>query len=502
MPRDLALKIVAEHHRRRSRRARLDLARLTFGPQRSFVTDTAPFVAASCSRQAGKSYGIGIKLIDTAADYPGKTCLYITNTRPQARAIMWPVLHEIDRELELGGKFHEVRLTYTLPNGGVVQLGGANDEIEIERYRGPQYPVVVIDEAQSIRPFIRYLIFEVIRPGQAKYGSAGQIFVTGTPNASRHGFLYDVTTGSEEGWSLHHWTIRDNPHIPDVEAFIADQLKRRGLTETDAAYLREYCGEWVRDAASQVYQVKARNLLDAFPDQPGDWEYVLGVDLGPVNVTAFVVLAYSVKAGQIVTAESFQVTPPAGESMLTPEHLADLVQGIRGRYSVVSTVIDPGGLGAKYIEELRRRFSIPCIAAEKTRKLGAIELMNGDLRTGKLLVVEDTNRDLLHDAAALEWDWRKVDQTRHGGNVQRSDLVIDDRNPDHLTDAWTYGYRECRHFLYADGDAAPRPRYGSAEYDEWEEERRFEEEIEGAGDDWLDDDAPDADPLGLSGFGV
>lgn len=517
MSRALARKVLAEYMVRRSRRKRIDLRKLTFGPQYDFVADKSPYVAASCSRQAGKSRGIGFKLIDKASRYPGSPCLYLTNTRPQARTIMWPVLHELNEELRLGGKFHEVRQTFTLPNGAYIQLGGANDEVEIERYRGPQYPIVCIDEAQSIRPFIRYLINEVIRPGQMKFGPDGQILVTGTPNAQRAGFLYDVACGVEEGWSLHQWTVRDNPYLPQVvpegmtrsealEAFITDQLKRRGLTEKDAAYLREYCGQWVRDAVSQVYQIRSQNLLEEFPREPDDWRYVLGIDFGFVHVTAFVVLGYSVKSGQVVVAESFQTRPPEGDDMLTPEFVAAKIDGLRERYAFTSIVGDPGGLGARFIEALRKRFGIPIIAAEKQQKLPAIELLNGDLRTKKLLVVEHANADLIHDAANLQWNWAMVDKQKHGGNVRRSDLIIDDRTPDHLTDALTYGYRECRHFLYDEELPPDHPPPGSPAWEAWAEEQRTARQIEEGGeddeDDWLEGGRDDGDFGAFAGFGL
>lgn len=503
-----AVKVIGEIRRRQRRRQALDLKRLTFGPQRAFVTDPAPYVAASCSRQGGKTYGIGVKLVDKAADNPGKECLYLTNARPQARSIMWPVLHELNDSLKLGGKFNETRLRYTLPNGGAVQLGGANDAVEIERYRGPQYPLAVLDEAQSFRPFIKYLVNEIIRPGQAKYGKKAQIMLTGTPNASRSGYLYDVVTGAEEGWNLHHWTIHQNPHIPDVEAFIADILKRRGLTMKDAAIRREFFGEWVRDAASQVYKVRPKNEIERLPEGVDDWRHVIGIDFGFVGVTAFCVLAYSVKAGRIVVVESFQELPPKGEESQTVENLARKIQGLRQRYPRVTGIVgDPGGLGATFIKDLRKRHNIPITAAEKNEKQAAIELMNGDLRTETMLIVKGANEDLLHDAANLQWRWDRVDEKKHGGNVSRLDLLVDDRYPDHLTDAWTYAFRECRHYFKHPGENQRHPPVGSNAYDEYMDQKREEDAMAAGAEssDWMGGGGvPDADPLGLgySGFGL
>ena len=180
--------------------------------------------------------------------------------------------------------------------------------------------------------------------------------------------------------------------------------------------------------------------------------------------------------------------------MLTPEEVAEAIHSLEARYRFVGIVGDPGGLGAKFVEALRRRFAIPITAAEKTTKMGAIELMNGDLRTGRMLIVEPANRDLVHDAANLQWNWQKVDEKKHGGNVERSDLLIDHRVPDHLTDAWTYAYRECRHYFAADDETRPHPPIGSAEYAAWLEEQELEQAIEEP-DDWLEGDFPDEDPF-------
>lgn len=466
-------------NRKRSKRS-IDFRRVCFPRQLAMVTDPAPLVAASCSRRAGKSWGFAYKMLDVAQRHRHSTVLYLTNTKPQAKRIIWGVIERLDDELELKGKFNQVELSYRLPNGSYIRLGGCNDEFEIERYRGPAYPLVVIDEAQSIRSFLKYLIFDVLRPATIDY--RGQIMLGGTPNAACLGYFRDAVKGTEKGWSVHSWTLRDNPNLEDVEDWLAEHRKLVGITEQDPKYRREYGGEWVRDSASQVYQITEGNLIDVFPRELAtDWEYVLGVDLGFVGVSAFVVLAYSVTAGKIVVVESKQITPAhfgPDEKLLTPEMLAGAIEGYRERYDFASIVVDPGGLGAKFIEDIRRRFQIPAIAAEKQAKLGAIELLNGDLRAKRMLVVEPANADLIHDAALLEWNWDRVDKGKHGGEVQRSELMIDDRTPDHLTDALTYAHRRCRAYFHEPAGGSGPPRRGTAEHEDWVDRERDRRIIE------------------------
>src|SRR5690606_34805605 len=118
----------------------------------------------------------------------------------------------------LGAKFNQVELTMTLKNGSVIILGGANDDSEIERYRGGAYPLVIIDEAQSVRSYLKVLVEEILAPATIDY--AGQIVMIGTPNASAMGYFHDAATGKlvrpdtgEPIWSNHSWTGLDNPNI-------------------------------------------------------------------------------------------------------------------------------------------------------------------------------------------------------------------------------------------------------------------------------------------------
>lgn len=490
---------LAELARRRQGHASLDFTDLCFPAQRAFVEDESKLVLAQCSRRSGKTWGILYKLIRAGQRHAFSKSLYLTNTRPQAKRIVWQTLQRMNKDLNLRGKFNQVELVYRMPNGSEIHLGGCNDEVEIERYRGPSYPLVVIDEAQSIRSFLEYLVMEIIRPATVDYN--GQIVMTGTPNAACVGYFHDASQGIKKGWSRHHWTLLDNPTIMGRE-FCDDHLRLMGIDETDPKFRREFRGEWVRDSSSQVYQIDERNIVAKWPQHMADdWEYVLGVDIGFVGVSAFVTLAYSEKAARIVVLESHQVTPAdLDASMLTPQLLATEISKLRRRYEYRKIVVDPGGLGAKFTDELRTRFSIPAQAAEKHAKMGAIELLNGDLRAGRVLVVEGANRDLIHDARMLEWRWDRVsEEDAKRGTVDRTDLLIDDRTPDHLTDALTYAYRACRAYLPEEAPPDARPRVGSPEWDEREERERERRLLEAARESesrpWWASDPDDPDEV-------
>ena len=233
--------------------------------QLAFVQDKSRLLAAVCGRQCGKTEGMVIKALDVCQRTPFVTVLYITLSRPAAKRIVWPKLHRLDRELNLGAKFNGTDLTMTLPNGSMILLGGANDEAEIERYRGMSVPLVIIDEAQAFRSFLESLVTEILYPATIAY--SGQICLIGTPNPSCTGFFFDATTGQGAGqWSVHHWTALDNAFLKDPVAELAQAKELHHLTDEHPIFRREWLGEWVRNDEGLVYEIKPFNIVDELPD--------------------------------------------------------------------------------------------------------------------------------------------------------------------------------------------------------------------------------------------
>lgn len=452
-------------------------------------------MAGLCGRRAGKSDGAVLKCLRAAQKYEGVIIPYIALSRPHAKRIVWPKLLYWNRKLGLGCKFNHAELTMTFPRtGSQIVLGGANDDSEIERYRGGAYPMVVLDEAQAFRPFIYSFIVDILMPALLDYG--GQVVLIGTPTPHCYGLFHDVT--NDEGnrtveldkelpeFTVHRWTGLDNPNLDpdyrsgkhnDVEralalgAFkIAALSKAAGIAPGDPTYEREWRAKWAKSDTGLVYEVKPFSLVKDFPLYE-DLRYVLGMDVGFVDATAFVVMGYSLEAGCAWVLESYQQT-----EMLPSQQAAEVMR-LSERYEFESVVIDPGGGGKGLVEELAQRHSVPAKCAEKTEKVAAIGTLNGDLRANTLRIFAPANQDLLHDLSQLKWDYARLE--KKGGAQWKSKpmsaLAIDDRTPDHLADAFLYAHRECLHYLNEWKREAPKE--GSDAWWEREEERLLEKAL-------------------------
>ncbi|MGH7889902.1 MAG: hypothetical protein ACRENF_05055, partial [Thermodesulfobacteriota bacterium] len=120
-----------------------------FPQQDAFVTDTSRFLAALCTRRAGKTNALAFRFVRTMRKYPGSTSRYIALTRDSAKEIMWPVLKELNDRLNLGATFLEGSLSMVLPNGARLRLFGADMRNFIRRLKGVKSPAIAIDEAQD-----------------------------------------------------------------------------------------------------------------------------------------------------------------------------------------------------------------------------------------------------------------------------------------------------------------------------------------------------------------
>ena len=444
-----------------------------FKPQLDFIQDTSKFKIACCSRRAGKSTGIAHDLTGDAQLYPGVNLLYITRTRDMAEKIMWSELLKLNEDYELGGKPNYNKLKITFPNRTTIYLSGCNVESDADKFRGPSYKKIYVDEAQFFPPFLSILIDEVLAPALIDYN--GSLILTGTPNASCSGIFYDACH-NPEGWSKHHWTMFENPWLEKKSGIKTDiivdlELKRLGIDKTHPKYLREYAGIWTYDASSLVYKYDPNK--NHYNEVESDLQYVLGCDIGYVDSDAIAILGYSLKTTNVYLIE---------EHIKSKQNITELINQIKylqDKYKPVKMVMDAGALGKKIQEEIRFRHAMNLEAAEKHRKFEFIELLNDDFGTGKLMAKKDSR--FADDCRLLQWDRTRPEHPKIS-NAFHSDI----------TDAVLYAWRECKHYLEKEVERHILPNTDAWMEKYWEDEsEKMEMSKDGNSDIWGNEDVSD-----------
>lgn len=396
--------------------------------QRAFVCDTARRKIALCSRRAGKSHGILAWLIDGALDDPGGLSVYIARSKGDARRILQPAIDLFtNRYPELGLKLREIDGQLLLVVGLTrhsIWLAGCKDQSEIGKFRGSKYKRAAIDEAQEYGAWLRELVRDSIEPALIDKG--GHLLLAGTPSPIPAGLFYEHSTGDgAPQWPTHHWTIFDNPHIPDAASEVQLFCETYALNTESATYRREYLGQWVRDEGSLVYPYSAALNAIEHEHVPTLSGHILSIDFGFVDATAFTVLGTVRGMPEVYVLRSWSMRG------LIPSAVAAHTERLRVEFGPGLQIIgDEGGLGKGYAEEMRQRYGIGIIAAEKTKKRAFQEIVAGELRSGTVKIVARACPQLLDEMCLLQWGPGRVAE--------------DPRFENHCCDSLLYGVRAAR----------------------------------------------------------
>ncbi len=432
--------------------------------QLRFFQSNDRYSSLICPRRAGKTFAIIAKALRMLESKPNSRFMLVATNSQTARKNYWlNAPGGVPEQLKLYGidaKRNDTMLSWKHPNGSVGFLVGVDGLDDVDKVRGAQAEVdlCVIDECQSIKPYLLDALLEkVVGPGLMT--RQGSVILAGTPGTIAAGSWYqascpsaknladkptcktvlNVEPGHEQAyWSRWHWTIQDNLKAPDqwADALATKQLK--GWNDTNETWQREYLGLWVIDASELVYSfAKYRDRPGHVTCQDADmskgvWHTVAGLDYGYEDATAVVVLAYSEAEDKVYNLYNYQA------SHMTVDDIGEMLVDLNKRYKLQAIAADTSGKTLS--ETFRNRFGLPMHPAMKTAKQDYIEQVNSDFQAGRIKIIRGSELD--DQLCSLQYD------LQHGTKAQLASegrLKEDKRLPNHLCDAFLYGMRHCLH---------------------------------------------------------
>jgi phage terminase large subunit len=445
-----------------------DLFDPKFPQQKNFVEDPAKLKALWCTRRASKSYVAGLYMVKECLDNPGVNCLFIGLTRLSAEGIIWKdILKVINRTHKLGATFNGTTLTMTFPNGSMIWVTGVDaDEDEMNKLLGKKYRLVCLDESSLYTINLTRLVYGILKPAVAdpnKDGERGTICMMGTSSNFTQGLFFEITNRREPGWSLHTWTALDNPFIRDQWQEELDDIKaNRPMFMETPLFKQWYLNQWDIDTEKLVYKFNQdKNLFDKRPlnVKVDAWSFVLGVDLGYEDDSAFVLCAFHENDPVLYIVSTYN------KKHMDITDVANKIKEYQRLYSIGKVIVD--GADKQSVEEMRRRHGVPLEAAEKQGKSDFIELLNAELIQAKIKI-NNKCTNLINEMMGLVW--KTTGDTIDIPRKEHPSL------PNHLCDAMLYAWRYC--YSYMAEAVVKRPVMGTKAWQDEENVKIWEKERE------------------------
>jgi hypothetical protein len=453
--------------------------------QKAFALDKSHFKALFCTRRAGKSFIIGLYLFMTAVQHPGSNCLYLGRFRRTVIDIMnKDVLMVINRRF-YGSKarWNSTEGQWKFPNGpdplepfnggSVIKMRGADANMyAMHTMVGQKYRLAILDEASKYQHDIRELVYEVLLPAMGD--DIGTTVLSGTPSNKASGLFYDITSGVKTGgWKVHTWTWKENTYAYDNIKVLHDEMLKDSEDENGyptiidtPGYKQEWLGKWEVDDRAIVYHFDPmKNMADKLPRPEKDYTWLLTIDTGFRDATAFGISCYSqydpnlyftniiARRGLIPGAVAKVIYwlwkgewhSKLSDIELMPDLMHELLALKPPPQGFSRIIMDCGAQALAQAEEFRQRYGIPIQATDKQFKKGAIDMFNNDLIMGRIKVLPNAS-EVIDQWEKLIWDERK----RAYSPPQYHE---DSRMANDMCDVCLYSARFARNYL-----AAPPPK--------------------------------------------
>lgn len=435
---------------------RINLRHPDFTTQNNFIDDPNRFVAANCSRRSGKSIGLGIRFVEQGVKYPGSNIVYFGLTRGSATSILWDPLEEMLDAAKI--RYKTVRSNNVAdygfrlldPNSKIVFAGVDANKKEMKKILGQKLREVGIDEAGSYTIDMKVFVYQMVMAALSDV--MGRLNLIGTCEDIPNTFFEKVCTGeeTERRWSVHRWTAYENPFMKynwDLE--MRDILSGNPKVKEASWFRTHYLNEWVTNEDRLIIKVSDYNLIDSAPEK---LRYVLGIDLGYNDDTAFSVIGWRPhdRKAYVVHAEK--------HPKMDFTDCAETIHRLTHRFAITQMEVD--GANKQGVEEMRKRHQLPLEAAEKQGKNTYLRLLRDELIQGHVELVET-------QTTALQTEWSHL--------VWKDDMreVEDARCQNHLSDATLYAWRHIYSYCTTP-EPEPPPQIHEKKY----QEKLLEDHIE------------------------
>lgn len=414
-----------------------DIRTAEFHKQNAYLNDRAyhRYRSMCCTRRAGKTNAEAMDDVEIGFQFDNSRMLYGAVTVETAYDLIWDVFFSLDEKFKLGLKPNKGKYKIIWPNGTELQLLGLDaSERLLKKLLGRKLRKVGIDESGSISTGLERIVKKNIKPALADLRPYSWLTLLGTPEEIPNTYFETVDAGKdlELNWSNHRWTAYDNPYMVKQWSEEIDEMVKNNPNVVNLSWYRtHYLGEWCTDETRIIIKFKDEvNYVDKLPESVKDWWYVLGIDLGFNDATAFSVIAFSDKLKEAYVVMSYK------ESEMIFDDVGAEIKRLQTLFPFSKYIID--GANKQGVESLKERLGLNLEAADKQDKASFLRMLDSDVQMGRVKVLKGRNDELVAEWKSLIWNKDKQEE--------------DARCENHLSDATLYAWRSSRHYLWTPDD--------------------------------------------------
>jgi hypothetical protein len=363
------------------------ISKLFFDKQRELLMDSFHNrkLMAICSRRAGKT-ALNAGLVCAFAATPNTPIFYYNKTFSNAIQQLFDQVIDIADKVGLKiSKASKNTGIIEFANGSVVQFAGNNDKGSIDTIRGFKAKLVIIDEVGHQANLD--MLLEALLPIMADF-SDSTLVLTGTPSRYKK---HESTRIWEEDKSFkkYHWTLYDNPHMPNPDQLIKDSCSTMGLDINSPFIRREFYGEFVWDTEALIFKSPVfYSSLDNFKPT----NITIGIDYGTSAYNAIVSLAYNkdTKQARVLFQEKFN---HAGADEIC-QRASKIYNASKSLFPYIKEInIYADTSDESITKDMRVRYKLPAFNAYKLDKDYALQRLAAEVNTGRLQI-KDKNSPL------------------------------------------------------------------------------------------------------------
>lgn len=265
------------------------------------LIQTKKRIVCSCRRRFGKTTAILIAILEKCLNQKGLRVYYGAPQLKQAKDILGQVMdHIYINAPDLKPKFREQDSCYMFDNGSKISLFGAKDSKELDKCRGQEADILVLDEYAHFKYDAEYMRKEVLLP--MLLTTHGQLIISSTPsNDLTHPYFNAIREAQIKDEFFTH-TIEDSIRCGDITEAEHNQIIEDCGGIDSESYQREWLCKVVPPISSLVIpEASQKNNWILTPEEVIDiksdvnykyYHRYLSMDIGAVDFTCVLYYTY------------------------------------------------------------------------------------------------------------------------------------------------------------------------------------------------------------------